>query len=54
VFISTASANFLKLLISPEELYDRLDEANPIILDIRGDAYNEGHIQGSISAPYAF
>ena len=53
VFISTASANFLKPLISPEELYNRLDEANPIILDIRGDAYNEGHIPGSISAPYA-
>ena len=53
VFISTASANFLDPLISPEELYDRLDQTNPIIIDIRGVAYNEGHIPGSISAPYA-
>ena len=53
VFISTASANYLNPLISPEELYDRLGQAKPIILDIRGDAYTEGHIPGSISAPYA-
>jgi thiosulfate/3-mercaptopyruvate sulfurtransferase len=29
-----------------------LDQYEPIILDIRGDAYDEGHIVGAISAPY--
>ena len=52
VFISTASASNLDPLLSPSELSALLGRTDPIILDIRGDAYNEGHISGSISAPY--
>lgn len=36
-------------LLTPEEL--RIAEA-PIILDIRGDNYAQGHIEGAIDAPY--
>ena len=49
---SIASADYLKPLMNPAELSNSLDQANPIILDIRGDAYSDGHIPGAISAPY--
>ena len=49
---SIASADYLKPLMNPAELSNSLDQANPIILDIRGDAYSGGHIPGAISAPY--
>ena len=49
---SIASADYLKPLMNPAELSNSLDQANPIILDIRGDAYQDGHISGAISAPY--
>ena len=49
---SIASADYLKPLMNPAELSNSLDQANPIILDIRGDAYQDGHIPGAISAPY--
>jgi len=49
---SIASADYLKPLMNPAELSNSLNQANPIILDIRGDAYQDGHIPGAISAPY--
>ena len=49
---SAATAGVLKPLMNPTELASTLDDFKPIILDIRGDAYSEGHIVGSISAPY--
>ena len=49
---SAATAGVLKPLMSPAELANALDQYEPIILDIRGDAYDEGHIVGAISAPY--
>ena len=49
---SAATAGVLKPLMSPAELANTLDQYEPIILDIRGDAYDEGHIVGAISAPY--
>lgn len=49
VLASTASFG---PLVTPEDLSARLGEVAPIILDIRGDAYAQGHIEGAISAPY--
>ncbi|MFX0544291.1 sulfurtransferase [Roseovarius sp. S1116L3] len=40
-------------LIAPEALNAQLEAEAPLILDIRGDAYAEGHIPGAVSAPYA-
>ncbi len=39
-------------LIAPDALNAGLSTDAPLILDIRGDAYAEGHIPGAISAPY--
>jgi thiosulfate/3-mercaptopyruvate sulfurtransferase len=40
-------------LIDPVTLNAELSATNaPLILDIRGKAYNDGHIQSAISAPY--
>ncbi|EYD70881.1 sulfurtransferase [Limimaricola hongkongensis] len=39
-------------LVSAEELAGLLDTAAPLVLDIRGDAYAEGHVEGAVSAPY--
>jgi thiosulfate/3-mercaptopyruvate sulfurtransferase len=39
-------------LITPAELEQIRTEADPLILDIRGDAYAEGHIPGAVHAPY--
>ncbi len=50
--IGSASAGTYGPLVSPQELSAILDKTNPVILDIRGDAYGEGHIPGAISAPY--
>lgn len=41
-------------LVEVQELQSALDEANPIILDISGEAYDHGHIEGAIPAPYAW
>lgn len=52
-FASTASAKLsFDPLITPEQLAEAIDDAQPVILDIRGDDYAKGHIPGSISAPY--
>ncbi|MFD0857810.1 sulfurtransferase [Roseovarius aquimarinus] len=40
-------------LIAPEALSEKLEADAPLVLDIRGDAYAEGHIPGAVSAPYA-
>ncbi|MCA0940037.1 sulfurtransferase [Salipiger pacificus] len=40
-------------LVSPAELDTALAaEGAPVVLDIRGDAYADGHIAGAVSAPY--
>lgn len=39
-------------LVSPVDLSAQLQQVSPIILDIRDDNYAEGHIPGSVSAPY--
>jgi thiosulfate/3-mercaptopyruvate sulfurtransferase len=49
--LASTSASFGPL-VTPKDLSARLSEVAPIILDIRGDAYAKGHIEGAISAPY--
>ncbi|MBE9638210.1 sulfurtransferase [Salipiger mangrovisoli] len=53
-FAATAAlAADLAPLVSPAELEGALAGAEtPQILDIRGDAYADGHIAGALSAPY--
>ncbi len=48
----TASAAAFGPLVTPQELSEALNQDDPIILDIRGDAYREGHLPGAVSAPY--
>lgn len=41
-------------LITPAELQGLIGtEDAPLVLDIRGPAYEQGHVEGAISAPYA-
>ena len=47
-----ASAVDLEPLVSPAELEQIRADADPLILDIRGDGYAEGHIRGAVHAPY--
>ncbi len=51
-FAGAAAAATYGPLVTPQELAASLDRVNPIILDIRGIDYREGHIPGAISAPY--
>jgi thiosulfate/3-mercaptopyruvate sulfurtransferase len=61
--LAAAAALFLALpavaqssfgpLLSASELRDLAPATAPLIMDIRGDAYAEGHIPNAISAPYA-
>lgn len=52
--LGTAASATIGPLISPEELHELIEnDAAPIVLDIRGTAYERGHIEGAISAPYA-
>lgn len=40
-------------LVTPQELQSRVTDADaPLVLDIRGNAYTQGHVAGAISAPY--
>ncbi len=39
-------------LITPDALSGQIDGTAPLVLDIRGDAYKDGHIPGAVSAPY--
>ncbi|MCY3878993.1 MAG: rhodanese-like domain-containing protein [Rhodobacteraceae bacterium] len=48
-----AAAGTFGPLVTPQELASNLDQANPIILDIRGEAYGEGHLPGAVPAPYS-
>ena len=50
---AVAAAATFGPLVAPAELAERADEVDPIVLDIRGDAYAEGHLEGAVSAPYA-
>jgi thiosulfate/3-mercaptopyruvate sulfurtransferase len=58
VTLSLAPAAFaapaidLDPLIGPAELEEIRTGADPLILDIRGEAYAEGHIPGAVHAPY--
>jgi thiosulfate/3-mercaptopyruvate sulfurtransferase len=47
---TSALAGSLGPLITPTDLAETTE--NPIILDIRGDAYDAGHIEGAVTAPY--
>ena len=40
-------------LLTPVELDRRLSDMDPLVLDIRGDAYEAGHIPGAVHAPYS-
>lgn len=40
-------------LVSPADLHAQRDSVKPLLLDIRGEAYAEGHIEGAVSAPYS-
>ena len=46
-----AQSTALEPLTSPETLAD-MGDAGVLVLDIRGDAYSDGHIPGAVSAPY--
>lgn len=48
-----APAVDLDPLVTPAELERVLASADPLVLDIRGETYSEGHIPGAVSAPYA-
>ena len=52
-FASAAAAATYGPLVTPRELAESLDRVNPIILDIRGIDYQEGHLPGAVSAPYS-
>lgn len=39
-------------LVTPIDLSEQLEQANPIILDVRGEEYAKAHIPGAVSAPY--
>ena len=52
-FANAAAAATYGPLVTPQELAESLDRVNPIILDIRGIDYQEGHLPGAISAPYS-
>lgn len=47
-----ASASTFGPLVTPQELSVELKQSQPIILDIRGSGYENGHIPGALSAPY--
>ena len=49
---NAAAAGTFGPLVTPEELAASLDRVNPILLDIRGSEYREGHLPGAVSAPY--
>ncbi|SIS96865.1 sulfurtransferase [Paracoccus saliphilus] len=51
--VTAAAAAELGPVVEAAELNAVLKEQEPIILDIRGEAYAEGHIEGAVSAPYA-
>lgn len=52
--MSTATYAAIGPLISPAELQELIGtEDAPLVLDIRGPAYEQGHVEGAISAPYA-
>jgi thiosulfate/3-mercaptopyruvate sulfurtransferase len=51
--LSAFAAESFGPLIEPAALSDELAADAPLVLDIRGAAYDEGHIPGAVSAPYA-
>lgn len=46
------AANDFGPLVTPSALETELAGTAPLVLDIRGDAYDKGHIPGAVSAPY--
>lgn len=51
--VTASAAETFGPLIDPATLSQKLDSNPPLVLDIRGGAYDEGHIPGAVSAPYA-
>ena len=39
-------------LVAPGQLEAALPSVEPIVLDIRGEGYADGHVEGAVSAPY--
>ncbi|MEM7463471.1 MAG: rhodanese-like domain-containing protein [Pseudomonadota bacterium] len=52
-FATSAFAATFGPLVDAQSLSNSRAETKPVLLDIRGDAYDEGHIEGAVSAPYA-
>lgn len=50
---SAASAATFGPLVTPTDLAREAGAASPIILDIRDEGYDTGHLPGAVSAPYA-
>lgn len=48
-----ASAASFGPLVTPTQLAEQAPEVQPLILDIRDKGYDQGHLPGAISAPYA-
>jgi len=53
LFGSGAFAASFGPLVTPTELTAEAPAAQPVILDIRDAGYDQGHLPGAISAPYA-
>ena len=51
IIASTANASDLGPLIVPADLVKTTEK--PIVLDIRGEGFVAGHIEGAVSAPYS-
>lgn len=51
--ISAASAASYGPLVEPQDLSVSLNSVSPVLLDVRNSGYEEGHVEGAISAPYS-
>lgn len=49
-FVTGAAASTFGPLVEPQDLSKASSDV--VLLDLRGDAYAEGHIDGAVSAPY--
>lgn len=51
--LAASAAETFGPLIDPDTLAAEMAANPPLVLDIRGAAYGEGHIPGAVAAPYA-
>lgn len=51
-FVTAASATTFQPLVGSQELAASLKTTQPVLLDIRAEGYEEGHVDDAISAPY--